>query len=427
MSGSLLFLLLAGLFLLNVPMAVAIGAASMAALVAGGDAGLTLAAQRMYAGADSFPLMAVPLFMIAGRLMESGGISRRIVDLAEALVGWLPGGLAAVAVVAAMLFGGISGSAAADTAAVGAILVPAMIRKGYDPAFAGAVQAAGGSIGVVVPPSIPMIIFGFLTGASIGKLFAAGILPGLLMGLTLVAATTLLSARGGMQAGELRRFCPREAAAALGRAGWALGAPVIVLGGILGGVFNATESAAAAVVYALFVGLFVYRGLTVRMLPRLFLEASVTAAVILFIISQARVLSWVLTVREAPQALASWMLGLTADPVLLLLLVNLALLVAGTFIETTAALILFVPVLVPMLPQLGIDITQLGAIVVVNLAIGMLTPPLGICLVVSCGLSGSRLGAVAARVTPLLAVLLADLALISFWPPLTMFLPGLMP
>lgn len=424
MTG-LLFVLLAGLFLLNVPMAVAIGAATTAGIVLSGDGSLMLAAQRMYAGADSFPLMAVPLFMLAGRLMEAGGISRRIVDLANALVGWLPGGLAAVSIVSAMFFGGISGSAAADTAAVGGMLIPAMTRSGYPASFAGAVQAAGGSIGVIIPPSIPMIIFGFLTGASIGSLFAAGVMPGALMGGSLILVAVMLSKRGGFQAGG-GRFDTREALRAGRRALWALGAPGIVLGGILGGVFTATESAAAAVFYALFCGLFVYRGLKPRALPRIVFEASMTSAVIMFIIAQATALSWLLTVRELPLAVAAAVSGLSEDPIILLLLVNAVLLLAGTFVETTAALILFVPVITPMLPHMGIDLIHLGAIVVVNLSIGMLTPPLGICLIVSCGLAGTRLGDIAVRVMPFLAVLILDLLLVTFWPPLTSWLPGLL-
>ena len=422
---ALVFVLLAGLFLLNVPMAVAIGAATAAGIALSGDATPALVAQRMYAGADSFPLMAVPLFMIAGQLMEAGGISRRIVDLANALVGWLPGGLAAVSVVSAMFFGGISGSAAADTAAVGGMLIPAMSRSGYPPAFAGAVQAAGGSIGVIIPPSIPMIIFGFLTGASIGQLFLAGVMPGALMGGSLILVAVLLSRRGGFQA-SASAFSPREALTATRRAGWALGAPAIVLGGILGGVFTATESAAAAVFYALFTGLFVYRRLTLRALPGILLNASVTAAAVMFIIAQATALSWFLTVQELPMAVSSALGGLGDDPVVLLLVINLVLLVAGTFIETTAALILFVPVIVPLLPALGMDLVHLGAMVVVNLSIGMLTPPLGICLIVSCGLAGTRLGDIAARVMPFLLVLVADLVLVAFWPPLTGWLPSLM-
>lgn len=420
-----LFLLLAGLFLLNVPMAVAIGAATMAAFAYTGDTSMMLIVQRMYAGADSFPLMAVPLFMVAGQLMEAGGISRRIVDFADSLVGWLPGGLAAVSVVAAMFFGGISGSAAADTAAVGGMLIPAMVRKGYVPGFAGAVQAAGGSIGVIIPPSIPMIIFGFLTGASIGKLFAAGMLPGLLMGFSLIAVSVVVSRRGGFQA-ETTGFSPARVLRCGARAGWALGAPAIILGGILGGVFNATESAAAAVFYALFVGLFVYRKLRLRQLPGIFLNASVTASVVMFIIAQATAFSWLLTIQEVPQTVSAALVDFTDSPILLLLLINLVLLIAGTFIETTAALILFVPVIVPMLPHLGIDLIHLGAIVVVNLSIGMLTPPLGVCLIVSCGLSGTRLGDIAVRVLPFLLVLLIDLLLITFWPPLTGWLPAFM-
>lgn len=422
MTG-LLFALMALLLLMNAPIAVAVGAATVLALILGGDYSLMLAVQRMYGGADSFPLMAVPLFMTAGLLMEAGGISRRIVDLAESLVGWLPGGLAAVAVVSAMFFAGISGSAAADTAAVGGILIPAMIRSGYPPAFAGAVQAAGGSIGVIIPPSIPMIIFGFLTGASVGKLFAAGILPGLLMGATLVAAAAVMSKRAGF--GSHKAFDPAEVRRCLRRSLWALGAPVIILGGILGGVFTATESAAVAVVYALVVGIFVYRKLGVTRLPRLFIESSVMAAVIMFIIAQATVFSWFVTVQEFPARLAGLMLSVSDDPTVLLLAVNVLLLAAGTLIETTAALILFVPVIMPMLPALGIDVVHLGAIVVVNLALGMLTPPLGVCLIVSCGLAGTRLGEISLKVLPFFIVLVADLLLITFWSPLTMWLPEL--
>jgi len=419
-----LFAIMGLLFIMNAPIAVAIGAATVIVFIIGGDYSLMLAVQRMYGGADSFPLMAVPLFMIAGRLMEAGGLSRRIVDFADSLVGWLPGGLAAVAVVSAMFFAGISGSAAADTAAVGGILIPAMIKNGYPRGFAGAVQAAGGSIGVIIPPSIPMIVFGFLTGASVGKLFAAGLLPGLVMGLSLVAAAAVLSKRAGFA--RDKSFDPAEVLRCARRAAWALGAPVIVLGGILGGVFTATESAAVAVVYALITGLFVYRKLRLNELPSLFIDASVLAAVIMFIIAQATVFSWYLTVDEFPARLASTLTSISDDPVVLLIIINVMLLLAGTLVETTAALILFVPVIMPLLPTLGIDVIHLGAIVVVNLALGMLTPPLGICLIVSCGLAGTRLGEISIRVLPFLIVLVADLLLITFWPPLTMWLPGLM-
>lgn len=423
----LLFTALAIFFLMNIPIAVAIGAATMAVFAISGDAPLMVAVSRMYAGADSFPLMAVPLFMIAGQVMEGGGISRRLIALAEALVGWLPGGLAAVSIVSAMFFGGISGSAAADTAAVGGMLIPAMGRSGYPRGFAGAVQAAGGSIGVIIPPSIPMIVFGVLTGASIGKLFAAGILPGLLMGVSLIAVAVVAAKRGGIENGvSTKPFTLKDVFKALQNGIWALGAPVIVLGGILGGIFTATESAAIAVVYALFVGLIIHRELTFRELPRLFINASITAGVTMFIITQATAFAWLLTIQQIPQDISAALLSITDHPALLLLLVNVILLIAGTFIETTAALIMLVPVIVPMLPALGIDLIHLGTIVVVNLAIGMLTPPLGICLIVSCGIAGTRLADISVRVLPFLLVLIADLMLITFWPPLTSLLPRLM-
>ncbi|UIJ36801.1 TRAP transporter large permease [Desulfobaculum bizertense] len=423
---TLLLLLLATLFLLNVPIAMAIGAATMLVFALSGPTNLMVAVSRMYAGADSFPLMAVPLFMIAGQVMEAGGISRRLVAFAESLVGWLPGGLAAVSIVSSMFFGGISGSAAADTAAVGGMLIPAMARNGYPRGFAGAVQAAGGSIGVIIPPSIPMIVFGYLTGASIGKLFAAGILPGVLMGLSLIGMTVLLAKRQGLAAVTAPEpFSARKILSTGRRAVFALGAPAIILGGILGGVFTATESAAVAVIYALFIGFVVHRELRLKALPKLFINASITAGVTMFIITQATAFSWLLTIEQIPQSISAELLSFAHSPVTLLLLLNLILIVAGTFVETTAALILLVPVMTPLLPSLGIDLIHLGAIVVTNLAIGMLTPPMGICLIVSCGIANTRLADISLRVLPFLLVLLVDLLLISFWSPLTTWLPTL--
>ncbi len=424
MTAEILLVSLLLLFALNAPIAVAIGVASVVAILVQGDFPLMVVVQRMFAGTDSFHLLAVPLFMFAGVLMEHGGISRRIIDFANALVGWLPGGLAAVTVVSAMFFAGISGSAAADTAAVGAILIPAMKRSGYDSDFAAAVQAAGGSIGVIIPPSIPMIIFGFLTGASIGQLFAAGILPGLLIGASLIAVSTAISRGKGY--GATAAFSLAEVWRTFRGALLALGAPAIILGGILFGVFTATESAAVAVVYALIVGLLAYRELKVRNLYRHFLEGAVISSVVMFIIATASVFSWIAAIEDLPAQLAGALLSVTESPVGLLLLVNLVLLIAGTFVETTASLILLVPMISAMVPDLGIDLVQLGAIVVTNLAIGMLTPPLGICLIVAGSISGDSLGAVSRRVLPFLAVLLVDLLLITFWSPLTTWLPALL-
>lgn len=424
MTAEILLGSLALLFALNAPIAVAIGVASILAILAQGSFSPMMVVQKMFGGTDSFHLLAVPLFLFAGVLMERGGISRRIIDFANALAGWLPGGLAAVTIVSAMFFAGISGSAAADAAAVGAILIPAMKRSGYDSDFAAAVQASGGSIGVIIPPSIPMIIFGFLTGASIGQLFAAGILPGLLIGASLIGAAAVISRRRGYAATQA--FSLAEVGRTLRRALLALGAPAIILGGILLGVFTATESAAVAVVYALVVSLFAYRELKVCDLYAVFRDGALTSAIVMFIIATASVFSWIAAIEEIPATLAGTLLGLTTDPVLLLLLVNLVLLVAGTFVETTAALILLVPMITALVPSLGIDLVQLGAIVVVNLAIGMLTPPMGICLIVSCSISGDTIGAVSRRIVPFLFVLLVDLLLITYWSPLTTWLPSLM-
>ncbi|MCG8615779.1 MAG: TRAP transporter large permease [Desulfobacterales bacterium] len=423
MTTEILILSLFFLFMINTPIAVAIGTASLMAILVQGDFSLMMVIQRMVAGTDSFHLMAVPLFMYAGTIMEKGGISQRLIDFANALTGWLPGGLAAVSIVSAMFFAGISGSAAADAAAVGAVLIPAMKRSGYPSDFSAAVQASGGSLGVVIPPSIPMIIFGFLTGASISRLFAAGILPGLLIGVSLIGMSTLIAWKNGYA--PHTRFSLGQISLTFRRAVLALGAPVIILGGILFGVFTATESAAVAVVYALFVSMAVYREIGVKDLFPIFGKAGITASVVMFIIATASVFSWIAAIEDIPATLAGGLLGITDNPTLLLLLINLVLLTAGIFVETTAALILLVPMITAMVPALGIDLIQLGIIVVANLAIGMLTPPMGICLIVSASISGDSIGSVSRRVIPFLLVLVVDLMIITFYPPLTMWMAGL--
>jgi len=424
MATSVLFAALFVLLILNAPIALAIGLSSLAAFLVKGEFSLMMVIQRLYAGTDSFPLMAVPLFMLAGALMEAGGISRRVVHLAETLVGWLPGGLAAVSIVSAMFFAGISGSAAADTAAVGAILIPEMVKRGYNRGFACAVQASGGSLGVVIPPSIPMIIFSFLTGASVGKLFVSGILPGLLIGVSLITVSIVISRRhnyGRFESFSFERMCE-----AFWDAKWALGAPILILGGILGGVFTATESAAVATVYSLLVGLLIHRQLKPEDLFPIVVRSMLISSVVLFIIATASVFSWLMAIEDIPATIASHMLSLSDNPIVLLILINILLLIAGTFVETTAALILLVPVLLPLLPRLGVDVVQFGAIVVVNLSIGMLTPPLGICLIVACGIADIGLERGIRNTMPFLLVLLVDLMLITFWPPLTLLIPRLL-
>ncbi|MFT5727469.1 MAG: tripartite ATP-independent transporter DctM subunit [Desulforhopalus sp.] len=423
MTTEILIISLLVLFAINTPIAIAIGGASIIAVLVQGDFNLMMVVQRMYSGTDSFHLMAVPLFMFTGTIMEAGGISQRIIDFANALVGWLPGGLAAVTIVSAMFFAGISGSAAADAAAVGAILIPAMKKSGYDSDFAAAVQASGGSIGVIIPPSIPMIIFGFLTGASIGRLFAAGILPGILIGFSLICVATFISWKNGYS--STTTFSVSGTWKAFKRSLLALGAPIIILGGILLGIFTATESAAIAVIYALVVGMLVYRKIKIKDLMPLFINGAITSAIVMFIIATASVFSWIAAIEDIPAQLAGTLLGLSDNPIILLLMINIILLVAGTFIETTAALILLVPMITAMVPSLGIDIIQLGVIVVTNLAIGMLTPPMGICLIVSCSISNDTIAAISRRIIPFLGILIVDLMIITFYPPLTMWMANL--
>ncbi|MBC2703578.1 TRAP transporter large permease [Desulfobacula sp.] len=423
MTTEVLLLSLLFLFAINTPIAIAIGVASVTAILIQGDFSLMMVVQRMFSGTDSFHLMAVPLFMFTGTIMEAGGISRRIIDFANALVGWLPGGLAAVTIVAAMFFAGISGSAAADAAAVGAILIPAMKKSGYESDFAAAVQASGGSIGVIIPPSIPMIIFGFLTGASIGRLFAAGILPGILIGVSLISVATFISWQKGYSATIAFSF--KEIWRTFKRSLLAMGAPMIILGGILFGIFTATESAAIAVVYAMVVGLFVYKKIKIKDLFPLFLSGSITSAIVMFIIATASVFSWIAAIEDIPAQMAGTLLELSTNPVILLLLINMVLLIAGTFVETTAALILLVPMITAMQPALGIDMIQLGVIVVTNLAIGMLTPPMGICLIVSCSISNDSIAAISKRILPFLGILIVDLLIITFYSPITMWMANL--
>jgi len=431
MTVIVLFALLFLLIALGLPIALSIGLPAIGLMLTPGvfPAGVQLSAlgqtivQLLFAGVDSFDLLAVPLFMLAGAIMETGGISRQLIDFSDSLVGWVPGGLACACIVASMFFAGISGSAAADTAAIGAVVIPAMIRQGYPPAFAAAVVAAGGAIGVIIPPSIPMVIFGFLTNVSIAKLFAGGMMVGILFGCSFMAVSIWICMQKGY--GLRQRFSLPRVWVSLKDAVWALGAPVIVLGGILSGIVTVTEAAALAVFYALLVSMAFNRELKWKDMPALIVRSQITAATILFIIAMAKVFTWLIAMKHTTQLVGAAVAAMGLPPWGLLLLVMAGLLVVGCVMETTAALILLVPVLAVLTPQMGVDPVQFGVLMVVNLAVGMLTPPVGICLFVSCGISGVPLGEVSRAVMPLVAAAMAALLIACFWPPMTLWLPSL--
>ena len=420
---SLLFISLVICFGLGMPIALSIGVASLATLQFGSELPLRLVAQRLFAGTDSFALMAIPFFMLAGALMETGGISRRLVDFAHALVGFVYGGLGMVAVVAAMFFAGISGAAAADTAAVGAVSIPAMIRKGYEKGFAAAIQSAGGTIGVIIPPSIPMIIFGVVGGVSIGKMFLGGFIPGAVIGGALMGLSYFLAKKRGYQKEPFMGF--KEIFRTLGSAIWALIMPGIILGGILGGIFTPTEAAVVAVVYGLLVGLFVYRELKIRDLPRIFAKAAVSTSTVMLLIATANIFGWILTAERVPQNVAAYLVTLTDSPWVLYSLILICLLIVGTFMETSASLIILTPVFLPVVQKFGIDPVHFGVVMVTALAIGMLTPPLGICLFISCNIARIQLSEIIKYVMPFLLVMIACLFLITYIPEIVLFIPNM--
>ena len=423
MASLLLVGILLGLLAINVPVAVTFGVTAALFLALLTDVPLTLIPQQMFGGTDSTVLQAVPFFLLAGALMDKGGISRRLVNFANVLVGWVTGGLAMVSVVASMFFAGISGSAAADSAAVGSVMIPAMERKGYAKDFAAALIACAGTIGTMIPPSIPMIIYGVTTGTSIGGLFIAGVVPGVLMGLALMAHAYAVSRRRGYSG--LALPSAREAWVAFREAVLTLLMPILVVGGILGGVFTPTEAAAIAVFYSLLLGGLVYRELTWSHLPEILVTTGVGTGVVMFLIATSTAYGWILARQGIPLALANSFTGMTENPWVFLLLANLLLLVVGTVMETVPAIIIFAPVLLPLAKRLDVDPVFFGVLMVVNLSIGLASPPSGATLFVSTAIANEPLERVCRAVWPLFFSMVGILLLITLVPPLAMWLPGM--
>jgi C4-dicarboxylate transporter, DctM subunit len=411
-------------FLLGIPIAISLGLASVLAVWLDGGSSLLILAQRSFTSIDSFPLMAVPFFILVGTLMETGGISKRLINFANSLTGHFPGGLGIVVVVTSMFFAAIAGSGAATVAAVGTILIPAMIKKGYDPKFAGATQAISGELGVIIPPSVPMILYGVATGTSISSLFMAGILPGFLIGFSLIVLIYFISKKRGYKG--VQKATGKERWIAFKEAFLALLMPFIILGGIYGGIFTPTEAAGIAVAYSFIIGFFVYKEIKVKDIIPILSKSVVVTSVVMFIIANIGLFSWILSREQVPQLVSQFFTSISESPFVFLILVNLLLLLVGMFMETGAAIIILAPLLTPVAINFGVDPVQFGMIMVVNLAIGMCTPPLGVNLFISCQIAKIKLEEITKALIPFYIVLLICLMLITYIPGITTWLPSLL-
>lgn len=410
---ALLFVLFFAFMLLGVPIALAIGASTLLALNAQGVP-LMVVTQQMFQGINSFALVAVPMFILAGDLMAQGKVSEKLVDFADSLFGFLKGGLSIVSVGAGMFFAAISGSGAATTAAVGSSLVPELRRKGYDPASAASLIAASGTIGVVIPPSVPMIIYAVIAQQSVSTLFLNGIVPGVLMGVGLAVIAIVQAYRRNYPRGTA--LSPATIWRTFKAASWGLMTPVIILGGIFSGFFTPSEAAVVAVNYALLVSLFIYRDLSLADVYRILIRSAITTAVIMLVIATSAVLSWTLSSWQVPGAIAQAVLSLSTDPYMIMLLVVAVILLTGVFIETASALIILTPVLLPLVGQLGIDPIHFGIIIVMGLAIGMITPPVAINLYVASSVTQLPLERITRAILPYLLGLIAVLLLVVYVP-----------
>ncbi len=417
----ILFVAFFGLLIIGVPVAFALAGSSLIYVLVSGAVPDVVVLHRMVSGIDSFPLLAVPFFILAGNLMNSAGITNRIFDFARGVVGWMRGGLGHVNVGASIVFAGMSGAAVADAGGLGTIEVKAMRDAGYDRGFSVGVTAASSTIGPIIPPSLPMIIYGVMANASIGQLFAAGFIPGLLMAAALMVMVAWYARTRNYPVDAAFDLCVLWRATQ--RAFLSLMTPVIIVGGILSGLVTPTEAAIAAVFWAMILGIFVYRTLTPTRLLRVSLETIETTASIMLIVAGASIFAWILTSNRVTEDFAALVLQISDNPIVILLLLNAILLVAGCFLETIAAITILVPVLLPVATSIGVDPVHFGVIMVLNLMIGLLTPPVGLVLYVLAKVTDIPFDVCMRATMPFLVPLVVVLLLVTFIPPLSMYLP----
>jgi C4-dicarboxylate transporter, DctM subunit len=427
MTAAVIIAILIVLLLTGTPISIALGLTVLTFLVLFSSFSLAtvdVISQRLFTGLESFAIMAVPFFILSGAFLTEGGAAARIIRFAQSLVGWMPGGLAMAGVLACAFFATISGSSPATVAAIGSVMLPAMIKHGYPKRFAVGVIATSGSLGILIPPSIVMIIYAVSTSESAGKLFMAGIVPGALLAVLLMGVTYVTARRRGFP--TLPRASAGETWRAFKEAFWGLLLVVIVLGGIYGGIFTPTEAAAVSAVYAFVAAVWIDRGLRLRDVPKVLLSAANTSAMLLYIITNAILFSFLLTTEQIPQALSSWVTAKELEPWMFLLAVNLVLLLAGQFMEPSSIILILAPLFVPIAISMGIDPIHLGVVMTINMEIGMLHPPVGLNLFVASHLARMGLTEVSIACLPWLGVMLLYLILITYVPAISLWLPNLL-
>ncbi len=421
MSGLIIFAILALLLLTGTPISIALGITVLVFLFTFSTIPIEIISQKLFTGLDNFAVMAVPFFILSGALLTEGGVATRIIRFAIALVGWMRGGLAIAAVLACTFFSAVSGSSPATVVAIGSIMLPALVKHGYTRKFAVGVLATSGSLGILIPPSIVMIIYAVSTNESVGKLFAAGVVPGLLMAGCLMLVTYMVARRKGFP--TLPRATGRELWEAFRDSVWGLMLVVIVIGGIYGGLFTPTEAAAVSAVYAFIVAVFIYRDLPFKKIPRALREAANLSAMLLYIITNAILFSYLLTYENIPQLMAQWIIDQGLTPWMFLLFVNVLLFFAGDFMEPTSIILILAPLFLPVALTLGIDPVHLGIIMTINMELGMITPPVGLNLYVASGLAKMGLTDVTKAAAPWALVVTFVLLVVTYIPDISLWLP----